>query len=105
MHWLLAIAAALCLGLNVYNVFTAGELRTLRGELQQRQTYLNQGLQYRQVNNQLINALANIAASENDEAIRDLLASEGVTFTLKQDDAGVDAAADVATDDMGSDNE
>ena len=99
MNWLLAILAALCLGLNVYNTIAADQLRSLRGEVQQRQAYLTQGLRMRQVNNQLINALANVAASQDDEAIRQMLASEGVTYSVNEGSAPVNVQEQTESDD------
>ena len=98
MNWLLAVLAALCLGLNAYNAITTDQLRSLRGEFQQRQAYLNQGIRLRQINSQLINALANVAATQDDESIRQMLASEGVTYSLNEETAATSGEEEAGPD-------
>ena len=84
MKWISCLLAAVCLGLSVYIALATQELRQLREQFQVRQNQINQGERYRQLNGELIKALANVSAKAGDEDIRQMLASEGVTFTLNQ---------------------
>jgi hypothetical protein len=54
------------------------------GEVNDRQQFINQSSSARPLNRELIAALANLAARNNDDQIRNLLASHGITFTVNQ---------------------
>jgi hypothetical protein len=54
--------------------------QSLRQDVAERQQTINQGLGLSQVNTRLINSLAAIAARDNDDQIRILLANQGITF-------------------------
>ena len=82
MNHLVLVLAVLCLGVSVFNVVLGTDTRALRQEFQQRQTTINEAAQYKQLNTQLISALANVAASSGDESIQQMLSSEGVTYTV-----------------------
>jgi hypothetical protein len=58
--------------------------RTIQGEVNDRQQFINQSLQLDRLNRELIAALANLAARNNDDQLRNLLASHGITFTVNQ---------------------
>ena len=56
--------------------------RTLQADVAQRQQFINQSIQLSRLNNEFIKALAQLSAETEDESIRQLLADEGVTFTV-----------------------
>jgi histidinol phosphatase-like PHP family hydrolase len=56
--------------------------RTLQADVAQRQQFINQSIQLARLNNEIIQALARLSAETNDESIRQLLADQGVTFTV-----------------------
>ncbi|HRE70421.1 MAG: hypothetical protein JNM54_05680 [Candidatus Accumulibacter sp.] len=84
---LLALGAlALCLAIVNALMFSAN--RQEQNELATRGQYIQQSLQLEPLYQSLIKSLADLAARDNDTALRDLLASEGITFS-----AGGQAAA------------
>ena len=84
MNWFVTALAAICLGLNIFSVVLNEEFRALSTEYEQRQSYLAEDAGYRKLNNDLVQALANLAASTGDEDIRQLLTSEGITYTVNE---------------------
>ena len=56
--------------------------RTLQADVAQRQQFINQSIQLSRLNNEFIKALAQLSAETDDESIRQLLADQGVTFTV-----------------------
>jgi hypothetical protein len=57
--------------------------RSLRAEVDQRQQFINQSMQFSRVDEALIRALANTAVSEKDDKLRELLAQNGITINPK----------------------
>jgi hypothetical protein len=57
----------------------------LRQEVAERQQAINQGLALSQLNMRLINTLSAIAARDNDDQIRSLLAQHGITFKVNKE--------------------
>jgi Tfp pilus assembly protein PilN len=66
----------------VVNIFLFLHNRSLQGEVNNRQLYINQSLQLEQLNREIVTALANIAAKNNDEDLKRLLATHGITFSV-----------------------
>ncbi len=56
--------------------------RALQADVAQRQQFINQTIQLGRLNNEFIKALAQLSAETDDESIRQLLADQGVTFTV-----------------------
>ena len=79
---LLGVLALVCLLLNVWSVVQVTDMRHMKRQVQVNQQAITQGLRYSQINNQLIKSLANLAAQTDDKEVRDLLAAEGVTFSV-----------------------
>jgi len=75
----MSLAAA---ALTAYNYWLDRTNRELQAEIAARQTFLEESVRISQFSNQLIQALANLAAQSNDENLTKLLADHGVTFTL-----------------------
>ncbi len=74
--------------LVVTNVFLTRQNQSLRMEINERQQYINQSIRLSRLNTEIINSLAELAAAKNDEQLKNLLASHGITFTVtakKQD--------------------
>ncbi len=89
----LAGVAALGLVFVVINIFLFLGNRTIQGEVNDRQQFINQSIQLDRLNRELIAALANLAARSNDDQVRNLLASQGITFTLNQPTGASPAAS------------
>jgi uncharacterized membrane protein affecting hemolysin expression len=77
---LLALGAlALCLAIVNAVMFSAN--RQAQNELATRGQYIQESLQLEPLYQSLIKSLADLAARDNDTALRELLASQGITFT------------------------
>jgi hypothetical protein len=85
------VIAALALVILITNLFMATSVRSLQSDVSQRQAVINNGVTLNQLNQGLIQALADAAVNNNDLAIRDLLVSQGISITPKQKQ-GADAA-------------
>lgn len=86
--WCLILGAAGALVMTLLNVSLADELREQRVEVAQRAQFITESAQLSQFNSQFIQALAQLSAQTKDESIRELLAENGVTFTVNaQEDA------------------
>jgi hypothetical protein len=81
--WLRDGLGALALLLAVLNVTGAQRNRALQMEVDSEQAKVARGQTFANLNNNLIQLLARTAAEQNDPAIRDLLAKNGVTFQVQ----------------------
>jgi len=83
-HWRfggLTAVAALTAVLVIVNIVLFLTNRSVQNEVNARQQYINQSLQLSNLNQQVVTAIANLAARNNDEQLRNLLAEHGITFT------------------------
>jgi len=76
---LLALAALIFVG---FNIFLHRTNLGLQEDLANRQQFINESIRLSRLNTELIQALATLAAQTDDEAIRSLLASHGISFTI-----------------------
>jgi hypothetical protein len=80
--WIVTAISAVTLALAIVDVAMTSSVRELRADVAQRQQYLNQSVALGRLNTQIIQTLAKLSAQSNDEAIRSLLAKNGVTFKI-----------------------
>src|ERR1700722_4887414 len=78
-YWASVALGALALVLLVLNVSFINGNRALQDEVNQRQAAINRGGTLSQVNQGLVQALANSSVKDDDSQIRDLLAAQGIT--------------------------
>jgi hypothetical protein len=76
------ILASIALLLVLVNSWLILANQSIRAEVSGRQQRINQALQWSRVNQELINALAAAAVRNNNTAIRDLLAQNGITYSV-----------------------
>ena len=69
--------------LVVVYLFVVQQNRSVQAEVNQRQQFINQSIQFNRVNDALIRALAAVAVSDKDDKLRDLLAQNGITINAK----------------------
>jgi hypothetical protein len=74
--------AVLVLLLAATNAFLFNGNRALQNEIATRGQYIQQSLQLEPVYQGLIRGLAELAAKQNDAQLRQLLASQGISFTV-----------------------
>jgi len=79
---LLDVLAILTLPLVAVNIYLVHINQGLQREVSDRQQFIAQSVQIQQVTRDLASALANLAVKNNDEQIRQLLTSHGVTFSV-----------------------
>lgn len=82
--WTLNGVAAVVLVLVAINITLFLGNRSLQVQMYGRQQTINGGIQISRFNTQLIQAIATLSAQTDDSALRDLLAAQGVTFTLNR---------------------
>ena len=56
--------------------------RTLQGEVNARQQYVQQSVQLEALYREIVRALAELGARNNDAQVRDMLQRHGITYTL-----------------------
>ncbi len=57
--------------------------RSVQAEVNQRQQFINQSIQFSRVNETLVRALAAAAVNDKDDKLRQLLAQSGITINPK----------------------
>lgn len=85
-YWASVGLSAVALLLLVANVALVNSNRNLQGEVNQRAGMINSGVNLSQLNQSLVQALADATVKNDDKEIRDLLASQGITIKPKSDD-------------------
>lgn len=84
-YWASMVLGGLALVLLILNISLINGNRNLQESINQRQATINAGATLNQLSRGLVQALAE-AANNNDSAIRDLLAAQGITVTAKTGD-------------------
>jgi ABC-type Na+ efflux pump permease subunit len=92
-YWALTGIGIVALVLVILNISTAMTNADARKEANERQQYINQSVQLGQLNSQLVQGLANLAARSGDEELRAVLAQHGISFSVK------DQASEVSSGD------
>lgn len=82
--WTVNALAGVTLVLLVINIALHLGNRSIQAEVNARQQYIEQTMRLSRLNNQLIQALANLSVQTNDQEIRNLLAAQGVIFSVNQ---------------------
>jgi hypothetical protein len=81
--WVYRVILALSgitLVLVVVYLYLAQENRSDQAEVNQRQQFINQSIEFNRVNNALIQAIATAAVNDKDDKLRSLLAQNGITI-------------------------
>ena len=81
-YWVATLLGGVCLLLAVANVALASMNRSLQGEISQRQQFVQQSLQLEGLYREIIRALAELGARNNDQDVRALLGRHGITYTV-----------------------
>ncbi len=82
-YWAVTTLAIIALLLSIVSVVLVQVNNNDLRKIQINQQYINQSVKLGQINSQLIQELANVSARTNDEQIRELLLSHGITFRAK----------------------
>jgi len=81
-YWAATVLGAVCLLLAVGNITLASMNRSLQGEVSQRQQFVQQSVQLEGLYREIIRALAELGARNNDQDVRALLQKHGITYTV-----------------------
>jgi len=98
-HWILLFLGVLALCLVIFDLVLYLDVRALRAELAERQRTITEGVQLVRLNNELIQLVANTAASSKDAELQALLAANGITYQVNPP-AAPPAASPEATEDQ-----
>lgn len=80
----LAALAASVLGLSLWNIAQTRAVQRLQAEIDSGRQYLDQTVPLAQLNEKIIARLAQLSVGKGDEALKRLLAEQGVTFTVDE---------------------
>ncbi|MFT3820005.1 MAG: hypothetical protein QM750_20730 [Rubrivivax sp.] len=78
---LLTLLSLLCAAAVAGILSLAALNRTAQSEVNARQQYVQQSLQLETLYREIVRALAELAARNNDAQVRDMLARHGITYT------------------------
>lgn len=79
---ILTAVASLFLLATVVNVGVSRSIRAAQAQFTEQQQFIAQTAPLETLNRELIRALAELSARNKDEALRNLLAANGVTFSV-----------------------
>ena len=80
--WAATALGALCLVLALANVTMASMNRGLQGDINVRQQYEQQSMQLEGLYREIVRALAELGARNNDQDVRALLQQHGISYTV-----------------------
>jgi len=80
--WTLTVLASLILVLVAANMWLFLGNRSRQVEINQRQQFIQQSIQLEGLNREIVKALAELSVKNQDEQVKSLLASHGITFTV-----------------------
>lgn len=76
------VLGALCLVLATVNVTLSSMNRGLQGDIALRQQYVQQSVQLEGLYKEIVRALAELGARNNDQDVRALLGQHGISYTV-----------------------
>lgn len=94
--WIANLVAALCLVLLAAQVALVSMNRGTRADIETRQQYVQQSVQLEGLYREIVRALAELGARNNDEPVRALLQQHGITYSVNANAAQAPAAAAAA---------
>jgi hypothetical protein len=78
------LAAALGVVLAVTNMIFFERNSSLREEVGSRAQYIQQSVQLEGLHREIVNAIANLAVRNKDDALKTILSQQGITFNVGQ---------------------
>jgi len=91
-HTWVTVLAAIAIALVVTNIVVFERNRVLQAEVAARTQYLQQTAQLEVLNREIVNAIANLAVRNKDEALKALLTQQGIGINPGPGQAGAPAA-------------
>ena len=90
-HAWVTILAGVAIALVVTNIVLFERNRTLQAEVAARTQYLQQTAQLEALNREIVNAIANFAVRNNDEALKGILTQQGISINVTPGQGGTPA--------------
>ena len=81
------LAAALGVVLVLTNMVLFERNRSLQGEVSSRAQYIQQSVQLEGLHREIVNAIANLAVRNKDDALKTILTQQGITFNVGQSES------------------
>ena len=78
------MAAALAVVLAFTNMILFERNRSLQQEVSSRAQYIQQSVQLEGLHREIVNAIANLAVRNKDDALKTVLTQQGITFNMGQ---------------------
>lgn len=91
--WIATAAGIACFVLLALNAYLLRENRALQREVANRQQFVQQSVQLETLYREIVRALAELAARNNDADVRAMLGRHGITYTVNPPAAGAPAPA------------
>lgn len=82
-YWIVTALALASLVLLAANVYLVRDNRAVQREVAARQQFVQQSVQLEGLYREIVRALAELAARNNDADVRAMLAKHGITYTVK----------------------
>jgi hypothetical protein len=84
--WQACVTLAAVLGavLAFTNMILFERNRSLQGEVSARAQYIQQSVQLEGLHREIVNAIANLAVRNKDDALKTILTQQGITFNVGQ---------------------
>jgi hypothetical protein len=95
--WLATVLATISLLLALSNITLGSMNRGLQADIGQRQQYVQQSVQLEGLYREIIRALAELGARNNDQDVRALLQKHGITYSVNAVAPAAPAAPAAAT--------
>lgn len=92
-YWIVNAVAGTCLVLLAAIVWLTHANQSARADISLRQQYVQQSVQLEGLYREIIRALAELSARNNDADVKTMLAKHGITYTLNAPAAPPAAAA------------
>ena len=92
--WVTTVVALLVALTAGYSMMLFSQNRKAQTELGQRAQYVQQSIQLEGLYREMVKALADLSIRNQDKALTDLLATQGITVSANADQAGTAAPAD-----------
>jgi hypothetical protein len=80
LYWVTVVISTLTLVLVGAYIVLVQDNRAVQTDVNRRQQFINQSIQFGRINEALVRAVAAAAVSNKDDKLRDLLAENGITI-------------------------
>lgn len=87
-YWVVTAVAAACFVAMLANISLGATNNALRGDVSQRQQFVQQSIQLEGLYKEIIRALAELGAKNNDNDVKAMLQKHGITYNVNAPQSG-----------------